>query len=320
MNCKIPFTKDIDMTKKVSEITSISLEHEIRIEDETLKGNFIVSGEFKSHEVSVNKEAFSYILPFEIELADDIDTNTVEFMIDDFTYEIVNLSNLRVNIDFNVMASKKEKVEEEIEEPLFQDARELFGNLEEEQDVLDLTEDNREVAEEKKSEELLTQDVFEEASVLKEEIAEKKEDKKVETEENMDREVKNEEKKEDNIKEEPKKEIKELKDEKEEVRSTEKQVEEEHIEEEHNEEEENRKLKKVKVEEKITKETEDTIIKSIENTNDEYITYHIHMVSDGESVETICTMYNSNVNILAEYNDLTDVVPGDKLIIPEINE
>ena len=33
MNTKIPFTKDIPFLKKVSEITSISLEHEIKVED-----------------------------------------------------------------------------------------------------------------------------------------------------------------------------------------------------------------------------------------------------------------------------------------------
>ena len=47
MNCKIPFTKDIDFEKKVSEITSISLEHETKVEDGVLKGNFIVSGDVK---------------------------------------------------------------------------------------------------------------------------------------------------------------------------------------------------------------------------------------------------------------------------------
>lgn len=44
------------------------------------------------------------------------------------------------------------------------------------------------------------------------------------------------------------------------------------------------------------------------------------MVSDGETVETICTMYNSNLNILSEYNDLNDLTSGDKLIIPEKDE
>ena len=219
VNCKIPFTKDIDFEKKVSEITSISLEHETNVEEGVLKGNFIVSGDFKSHEVSINKEPFSYILPFEIDLAEDIDPDTIEFMIEDFTYEIVDNSILRVNIDFNVIASLKENVEvEEEEEPLFQDASAAF--LDE-----DLDQNNREEKEEAKEE------------------------------------VKQEE-----------------------------------------------------------RESEDTIIKNIKSDGNEYATYHIHMVSDGESVETICTMYNSNVNILQDYNDLSNITAGDKLIIPEANE
>ena len=75
--------------------------------------------------------------------------------------------------------------------------------------------------------------------------------------------------------------------------------------------------KEVKAEER---ESEDTIINSIKSDGKEYATYHIHMVSDGESIETICTMYNSNLNILQDYNDLANITPGDKLIIPENNE
>ena len=36
MNCKIPFTKDIPFEKKLYEITSISLEHELKVENELL--------------------------------------------------------------------------------------------------------------------------------------------------------------------------------------------------------------------------------------------------------------------------------------------
>ena len=68
------------------------------------------------------------------------------------------------------------------------------------------------------------------------------------------------------------------------------------------------------------KVSEETIINSISGSDDEYATYHIHLVSDGESVETICTMYNSNLNILADYNDLNNLASGDKLIIPDKNE
>lgn len=262
MNCKIPFTKDIDFEKKLYEITSISLEHEISIVDNTLKGNFIVSGEYKSHEVSVNKEAFSYLLPFEIEILPDVDHDSIEFMIEDFTYEIVETNILRVKIDFNVIGSKIEKEEEEVEEAIFRDVKE-----ESEEKLLGI-EETLEIKEEE---------------VKKVEIEEKKEVE--ETSVGIEIE-------EEKVIEEPVVE---------EIR------------------EEEREQIMVNTEE-IKKETEETIIDTIKGANDEYATYHIHMVSDGETVETICTMYNSNLNILSEYNDLNDLTSGDKLIIPEKDE
>lgn len=245
MNTKIPFTKDITFEKKVSEITSISLEHEINVENGVLKGNFIVSGDYKSHEVSVNKEPFSYILPFEIELSRDIDTETIEFMIDDFTYEIIDNTDLRVNIDFNILASKKEIIEEP--ESIFEDASELFSDNDEERETIESENGNslEDILNEEKveiNEDILAEEV---EADLRDQVA---------------------------------------------VQSTIKEV------------------------------SEDTIINSIKNTDDEFTTYHIHMVSDGETVETICTMYNSNLNILGEYNELGELNAGDKVIIPEKNE
>ena len=245
MNTKIPFTKDITFEKKVSEITSISLEHEIKVEDSVLKGNFIISGDYKSHEVSVNKEPFSYMLPFEIELSHDIDTETIEFMIDDFTYEIIDNTDLRVNIDFNILASKKEIIEEP--ESIFEDASELFSDNDEERETIN------------------QENVNNLEDILNEEVVETKD-------EVLPQEV------DDNLRDQAA------------VQSTIKEV------------------------------SEDTIINSIKNTDDEYTTYHIHMVSDGETVETICTMYNSNLNILGEYNELGELNAGDKVIIPEKNE
>lgn len=260
MNCKIPFTKDIDMERKVHEITSISLEHEIKIEDNTLKGNFIISGDFRSHEVSVNKEAFSYVLPFEIDLLDNIDESSVEFMIDDFTYEVVDSSILRVNIDFNVIGSLLEKEEKE-EETVFRDATDLFEETSDEE-MVEIPTYNLEESEEQ----------IEDIGKVKEgEIIEDvKEDTLVETGQ------------ENNIVEETSEDRNENMD--------------------------------------TQSKTEDTIINSLNGVEEEYATYHIHMVSDGESVETICTMYNSNLNILSEYNDLNNLAQGDKLIIPENNE
>ena len=67
-------------------------------------------------------------------------------------------------------------------------------------------------------------------------------------------------------------------------------------------------------------EEENVIITGASNTIDEYTTYHIHIVKDGETIETICTMYNSNLALLNDYNDLSEVTKGMKLIIPENDE
>ena len=70
------------------------------------------------------------------------------------------------------------------------------------------------------------------------------------------------------------------------------------------------------------KEAVDIIINSlaefgIKNNNDEYITYHIHIVKESETIEVISSMYNSSIDLISEYNDLTNIGIGDKLIIPE---
>lgn len=247
MNCKIPFTKDIDFERKLYEITSISLEHEIKVEEGTLKGNFIVSGDYKSHEVSVNKEPFSYILPFEISLAEDIDENTVEFMIEDFTYEIIENKILRVNIDFNVIGSKKEEPspKEESTDRLFKETTDLFPE---------------------------SNDMLEPINTVLEE------DTQVKTET---------------------------------LKNTTEKI---------NIQDNNINENVTTLTENKTTTSEDTIINNLKVTDDEYATYHIHMVSDGESVETICNMYNSDMSHLSEYNDLSSLTAGDKLIIPDSNE
>ena len=71
--------------------------------------------------------------------------------------------------------------------------------------------------------------------------------------------------------------------------------------------------------EKSLQESEDVIMQNVDADN-EFTTYHIHMVKEGETVETICTMYNSNMNLLMDYNDLSNLTPGEKILIPTENE
>ena len=82
MKTKVPFTKDILFKSKIAEITSISLEHELSLEKGDISGVFIISGDYKTHEVCVNKEEFEYKLPFNVEVTENIDLDTLNFEID----------------------------------------------------------------------------------------------------------------------------------------------------------------------------------------------------------------------------------------------
>ena len=101
MNLVIPFTKDIKFKTNIGEILSVSLEHDYSSNEEEVLGNFTISGEYKMHEVSVNKEKFSFVLPFSVSLSSKIDPDSVVFEIEDFTYEVIDCDTLRVNIEYS---------------------------------------------------------------------------------------------------------------------------------------------------------------------------------------------------------------------------
>ena len=96
----IPFIKDITFDTKISEITSISLEHNLNlINNDTVTGNFIVEGKYKINNISINEETFDEKLDFEITLNDKYDASKIKIEIDNFYYEIINDEVLRVHID-----------------------------------------------------------------------------------------------------------------------------------------------------------------------------------------------------------------------------
>ncbi len=216
MNCIIPFTKDVKFKSNIAEILSVSLEHDYTANETEVLGNFTISGEYKVHEVSVNKEHFEYVLPFSVNMTNKIDTNSVNFEVQDFTYEVIDNDTLRVNIEYSINADEVKG-----EEPLFKQVEEpTLDNLLDE----------------------------------------------------IDREVE----------EEPKEEINEERD--------------------------------------ISDEAKDTILNNINDNDDVYVTYHIHEMKETDTVESICLKYNTSDSILGEYNDLSTLTLGDKIIIPEINE
>lgn len=117
----IPFVKDITFASKIYEITSIALEHNLKMENnDSIVGNFIISGKYKMNSISINEEDFDETINFDITLDDKYDASKIEIDIDNFYYEIVNEEYLRVHIDVLldnlVYAKKEERNEVKIEE------------------------------------------------------------------------------------------------------------------------------------------------------------------------------------------------------------
>lgn len=109
----IPFKKDIELETNIAEISSISLEHTLKLKEENLvSGEFIVSGTYKITEASLNVDSFEYKLPFDISIDKKYDTTNIDVDINDFYYEIINNQILEVNIEV-VLEGLEEKSEEE---------------------------------------------------------------------------------------------------------------------------------------------------------------------------------------------------------------
>ena len=68
------------------------------------------------------------------------------------------------------------------------------------------------------------------------------------------------------------------------------------------------------------KENNLNIASKLNNNEEKYYTYKIYIVRENDTVESICKKYNVTLNDISEYNDLTNLNIGDKIIIPYINE
>lgn len=159
----IPFKKELPFKTKVSEITSISLERELEVlDDGIVSGVFHITGDYKMNEGSINREKYSFDLPFDITLDPRYDINTVNADIEDFYYDVINEDTLKVNIDLFIEAEylpEEPKVVEEVDvtEEKTDDMR---TNEEENNDIVeeDIKEDMPQIDEVKVTEVNDTQD------------------------------------------------------------------------------------------------------------------------------------------------------------------
>lgn len=134
----VTFKKELLFKTKVSEITSISLEHKVLSKDDGLvSGEFLINGEYKMTEGSINREKYEFTLPFDIAINSNYDIDTVKVDIDNFYYEVLNNDTLNVNIDLLLEASEKELVRAMPEETERIEKIDILENREEKENELE---------------------------------------------------------------------------------------------------------------------------------------------------------------------------------------
>ena len=240
----IPFEKELMFKTKVCEITAISIEHNYKMEDDDLiSGNFLISGEYKMTEGSINREKFEYTIPFDIALDSRYDTNNIVVDIDDFNYSIINNDILKVRI------------------VLYIDGDLIKNN---ENNQLELKNNNNEIKEERIN--------------LEKEVEEPQIEKSV----NYDRKEE---------KELPKGDV-----------QPEIELNIENINVNNNSVEDDSKY-------------ESSLFNNLES-GETYSTYHVYIVKEEDTIDKIMEKYSVSKEDLSNYNDLNDIKPGDKVIIP----
>ena len=246
----IPFKKELLFKTKVSEITSISLEHTLSLTtDDLISGEFIITGDYKMTDASINREKFDFKLPFDIALDSRYDSKKLIIDIDNFYYEVINNEFLQVNIDVYVEGEKKiENIAPIEEKNTFNEER---NNFDDEAPLITLIPPKEPNTPLIKPIELPTKEEINNADNL------------------FDLNI--------NYPTPP----------------------------------------IVSLEEKETSniENEFNLFENIDNS-DTYVTYHVYIVKETDTIDSIMEKYKIHKESLALYNDLENIKPGTKLIIP----
>ena len=134
----INFEKQVEFPTMIGEITSISLEKDLEFKDSnSIEGKLLLEGTYKRTEASRLEEDFSFDIPTEIILTEQLDLQTAQVEIDDFYYEIENEDTLKCHIDLLVEGVELIDLEEPVLEPINREiseieVRECDGDIQEE--------------------------------------------------------------------------------------------------------------------------------------------------------------------------------------------
>ena len=79
-------------------------------------------------------------------------------------------------------------------------------------------------------------------------------------------------------------------------------------------------VNKLPVEEKEEVVDKNIILNNALNSEDSYVTYHIHIVKEDETLDTIASNEHISKEIICDCNDTSTITAGMKLIIPSSSD
>lgn len=261
----IPFTKEIDFKTMISKITSISLEHTLRVEsDNLISGYFIVDGTYKMTQASQIDEEFSYKIPVDIEIDKKYDVSDITLDIDDFKYQVLDEDKLKLDISLCI---------DNLEEKNISDDRADDENLDnlflEESQNIDLEikpndDENEDYIETTTFDDIEDND----NDICENDLCEENESSYVSTNDSNNIEIVNE-----------------------------------------------NTFNNSKAN---TSENVGSLFSSFKDSSETFKTYYVYIVKEEDTLDSILSKYKMDKDSLLEYNDLSDIKAGSKIIIPSI--
>ena len=111
----ISFDKKLEFKTMIGEVTSISLDPNLKFSDDNdITGELVISGKYKLTAASRLEEDFLFSLPLEIALSEQLEEETRNVYVDDFRYDVDNDDDsLNCHIDLVVEGLEKIEVENE---------------------------------------------------------------------------------------------------------------------------------------------------------------------------------------------------------------
>lgn len=312
----IPFNNVLEFNTDVKEITAISLEHEIKKYPDMISGVFYISGEYKITEGLLEKEKFNFELPFDIALTNNYTLESLLVDIDDFRYDLISDKKLKVNIDLYIDGETINLPEQRniyTEELPIKD--ENLDKTTQTSDIINTKKNTNQ--DDRFNKESIPNELFDELTRDQEKI-----DKSIEintTEENfIDTSVENIINKDNKIQLDKEIQLDIDTD----TTTDDDMIDPERID----------LLKDMLTNNKEKNMTEESNL-NIDNTNnnnenintnifmpsqeeERYVTYRVYKVTESDTLDSIVTKYNVTKEMLSDYNNIENIMPGDKLIIP----